>query len=168
MIFILLCLSVFVTWKWGDWRHWKEYYPTILYMILADLAYVILFFDKPLWQYESPIFTSNFVESLIAFVIFPCTCLLFLPIYLKVSKIKGLVFILFWVLLYTSVEFLSMRLGYFSYHYGWNIYWSFGFNCLMFPLLILHYKKPLWVWPPSFALAFLTIYLYDLQYAIFN
>lgn len=168
LIFILLFISIFITWKWGDWRNWELYYSTILYMIFADLAYIILSFNKPLWQYESPIFSSHFVESLIAFVVFPCTCLVFLPLFSKVSKPKALVYILLWALLYSCVEYVSFRLGYFSYHYGWNLYWSFGFNCLMFPLLILHYKKPLWVWPPSIALAFLTIYLFDLRYAIFK
>lgn len=167
MIFILLfLLSIFITWKWGDWRNWKLYYPTILYMILGDLTYIILSSGKPLWQYESPIFSGHFIESLIVFVVFPCTCLVFLPLYSKVRKSKRIVYILLWAFLYISVEWLSVRLGFFSYHNGWNLYWSFGFDCIMFPLLILHYKKPLWVWPPSIILAFLMIYLFELPFAI--
>ena len=166
MLFLLLFLSILIAWKWGDWRNWNLYYPTILYMILGNLVYIILSSDKPLWRYQSPIYSSYFVEALISFVVFPCTCLVFLPLYSKVSKMKGIVYILFWALLYTSVEWLSVSLGYFSYHYGWNLYWSFGFNCTMFPLIILHYKKPLWVWPASIISAFLMIYLFDLRFSI--
>jgi len=166
LLFSLLLLSIFIAWKWGDWRNWKLYYPTILYMILGDLSYIILSDFKLLWQYESPIFSTHFVEALIAFVVFPCTALVFLPLFSKVSKSKWILYIIFWAFVYTSVEWTSLSLGYFSHHNGWNLYWSFGFNCLMFPMLILHYKKPLWVWPPSIAFAFLMIYLFDLPFTL--
>jgi len=166
LIFILLFIAILIAWRWGDWRNWKLYYPTVLYMILGDLSYIIISNTKPLWQYESPIFSRHFVEALIVFVVFPCTCLVFLPFYAKVSKSKKIIYILFWALLYTSVEALSLRLGYFSHHNGWNLYWSFSFNCIMFPLLLLHFKKPLWVWPVSITLAFLTVLYFDIPFGI--
>jgi len=166
LIFMLLFLSILIAWKWGDWRNWQLYYPTVLFMVLGDLSYIIISNAKPLWQYESPIFSSNFVEALICLVVFPCTCLIFLPLCSKVSKSKRIVYILFWASLYTSVEWISFSLGYFSHQNGWSFYWSFGFNCAMFPLLLLHFKKPLWVWPVSITLAFVTIYLFKLPFAI--
>jgi len=165
---LLSLVSILIAWKWGDWRNWELYHPTILYLILGDLIYLLLSSDKPLWQYESTVLNVDFVELLIAFVVFPCTCLVFLPFYSKFckSKNKSIVYILFWIFIYISVEWLSFRLGFFSYHNGWNLYWSFGFDCIMFPLLILHHKRPFWALPPTIILAFAMIYLFDLPFYV--
>jgi len=64
LIFVLLLFSILIAWKWGDWQNWTLYYPTILYMILGDLAYIILSRDKLLWEYKSSIFTGDFAQAL--------------------------------------------------------------------------------------------------------
>lgn len=166
----LSLLSVLIAWKWGDWRNWKQYYPTILYMIIGDLSYIILSSQKSLWEYQSKIISGDFVEFLIAFAVFPCTCFIYFKLYSKVIKTQRRIYIppffLFCALIYTATEWLSFRLGFFTYHNGWNIYWSFGFNCLMFPLLLLHYKNALLAWPVSIALAFLMIGYFHLPFTI--
>lgn len=167
---ILLLLAVVLAWKWGDWRNWKQYYPTILYMIVGDLVYLVLSRNKPLWKYESSIFNGDFIEFLIAFVVFPCTCFIYFELYSKVIKTRRKVYIpllfLFGASVYTAIEWLSFRLGAFSYHNGWNIYWSFGFNCIMFPLLLLHFQKPVLAWLLSIVLAFLMIYYFQLPFTL--
>ncbi|KUO74447.1 MAG: hypothetical protein APF81_14550 [Desulfosporosinus sp. BRH_c37] len=167
---ILSLLSILIAWKWGDWRNWKLYYSTILYMILGDLTYIILSSNKPLWEYESRIISGDFAEFLTAIVVFPCTCLIYFELYSKVIKAKRIAYIPFLFLfsssIYSAIEWLSFRMGAFSYHNGWNIWWSFGFNCIMFPLLLLHYKKPLLVWPISIAFAFLMINYFHLPFTI--
>lgn len=167
---ILSLLSILIAWKWGDWRNWKLYYPTILYMIIGDLTYITLSSNKPLWEYESPIISGDLAEFLIAFIVFPCTCFVFFQLYSKVNNSKRIVvyilFFLFCTFVSTSIECLSFSLGFFSYHNGWNMYWSFAFNCMMFPLLLLHYKKPLLVWFPSIILALLVKYYFGLSFSI--
>jgi len=168
---VLASLSIFIAWKWGDWQNWKLYYSTILYMIIGDLSYSSLSSNKPLWHFESPIIGSDFSEFVIAFVCFPCTCFVFFALYSKVIKTGSsfmiyILFFLFSAFIYTSIEYLSFRLGFISYHNGWNTCWSFIFNCLMFPLLLLHYKKPLLVWIPSMALAVIMIYIFHLPFSI--
>ena len=170
---ILLSLfAILIAWKWGDWRNWKLYYPTILFFIIGDLTYVLVSTNKTLWEYDSPILNGDFIEILIAFVIFPCTIFLFFALYLKVKRSSNnkilihLLFFLFCSFVYTSVECLSCLLGFFSYHNGWSIYWSFGFNCIMFPLLLLHYKNPFWAWLTSITLGYLVVYFFNLPFAI--
>lgn len=167
---LLSLISIFVAWKWGDWRNWKLYYPTILYMIIVDLVSITLTSSKPLWKYESPLISSYFAELLIAFVIFPCTCFIFFQFYAKVNHSKRIaIYILFFLicaLVYISIEYLAFRLGFFSYHNGWNLYWSFVIDCIMFPLLLLHYKKPLWVWLPTIITATFVVYLFNLPLVI--
>ncbi|WP_374214218.1 CBO0543 family protein [Candidatus Desulfosporosinus nitrosoreducens] len=164
--------SVIITWKWGDWRNWKQYYSTILYLIIGDLSCVLLTTNKTLWQFESPTISNDFSEFLIAFICFPCTCLVFFALYAKVQSYRKTVYIslffLFCATLYTSIEWLSFKLGFITYHNGWSLYWSFGLNFIMFPLLLLHYKKSLLVWPLSLILAAAMIYWFDLPFNMFN
>jgi hypothetical protein len=167
---IISIISIFGARKWGDWRNWKLYYPTILYMIIGDLTYISLSSNQPLWEYDSPIISNDFAELLIAFVVFPCTCLIFFKLYSEVNSSKRLMvyilFFLFCAFVYTSIEGLSFCLGFISYHNGWNLYWSLVFNCIMFPLLLLHYKKPLLVWLPSIILALLVMHRFNLPFSI--
>jgi len=37
MNFVYGFLYLFAAWKWGDWKNWREYYPTILFFIIGDL-----------------------------------------------------------------------------------------------------------------------------------
>lgn len=161
-------LSVLIAWKWGDWRNWRLYYSTILYMIVGDFTYIIARADRPLWKFESPLFSYTFIELLIAFICYPSTCLVFWGLYTKVKKDKKKVtaLLLFAACLYTSFEWLSHHFGFISYYYGWSLYWSFLFNLIMFPLILLHFKKPLLVWPLSAALALIMMYFFKLPFAI--
>lgn len=166
---LLTLVSVFIAWKWGDWRNWKQYYSTILYLIIGDLSCILLTANKPLWQFESPIISSDFSEFLIAFICFPCTCFVFFALYSKISNYNKMVYIPFFLFssgLFTTFEWFSFKLGFISYHNGWNLYWSFALNFFIFPLLLLHYKKSLWVWPLSVALASLMIFVFHLPFTI--
>lgn len=42
MIQLLACLFILVCYKWGDWRNWKTYYPTILFLIAGTLFTILL------------------------------------------------------------------------------------------------------------------------------
>lgn len=165
---LISLLAILLTWKWGDWQNWQLYYPTILYMIIGDLTYLNLASNKPLWQYESRNYSGDFIEFLIAFIVFPCTCFIFFSLYAKARKYKSIVvyilFFIFCAFIYTSFEGFSFLLGFISYNNGWNLYWSFALNLTMFPLILLHYKKPLWVWLPSIACAFIVIYKFSLPF----
>lgn len=56
---IIISLFLLACWKWGNWRNWKEYYPTILYFIIGDLSYKVLFYNKTLWEYRDLLTTSR-------------------------------------------------------------------------------------------------------------
>lgn len=151
--------------KWGDLKNWKLYYPTILYFGIGDLAYNFLTCNNPLWVYESPIFHHTFSDLLIIATAFPSFVLLFLPYYPD-KFIKQIGYIAIWVFITSTLEYISYSLGYFSYHNGWSVWWSAVHNCIAFPLLHLHYKKPLLVWPISVVLAIGTLLYFDLPFRI--
>jgi hypothetical protein len=58
---ILIIISIFLCWKYGDWKNWRLYYPTILYMVIGNLTCDILVYRNPLWSY-----TINFLNHIYA------------------------------------------------------------------------------------------------------
>lgn len=163
MEFLTVIIIPFIVWKWGDWKNWNKYYSTILYFIIGDLVYNFLTYNSPLWKYEPSIMNSTLADLLIAVVVFPSTVLLFLP-YLPGKLTKQIIHIAKWVAIYSAIEWIYYSLGFISYHNNWNIGWSILFYFIMFSLLWLHYKRPLWVWPISMALAFLTLYIFGIPF----
>ena len=162
-IFVTVIL-ILIAWRWGDWRNWSRYYATILFFIVGDFACTILTYQYPLWQFESALLKVTGSEFLIIAVFFPATLLVFLPHYPK-EKRKQVWYILAWVVIYTAIEWISFLSGFFSYHNGWNILWSALFNLLMFPLLILHQRKPPLAWLLGLIFAFCLLIYFKVPFS---
>lgn len=159
---IIIILYLAVCFLFGNWRNWKEYYPTILYVIIGDLAYNFVFYNFLLWEYEK--LASHTINDLLyALIIFPCSIILFLSYYPSKLR-KRILYILAWSGCNTVIEYISSNIGYLSYHNGWNIVWSFGLYVIAFSLIRLHYKHPLTVWPISLGLAALTAIIFRLPF----
>jgi len=142
---LLAIISIFICFKYGDWRNWKNYYPTILFFILSSVVCILLTYNHPLWLYESKILGHTFCDLLISITVYPSTVLIFIPNFpKKITKI--ILHISIYVAVYTIPEFIAVKLGYFTYHNGWNIWCTVIFNYIMFPMLMLHYKKPIYAW----------------------
>lgn len=158
-------LSVFICWKWGNWRAWREYYPTILFLIVGDLVYLFLTQSRPLWSDEGFLRDYPFLEITTIVLLYPSTVILYFTFYPQSGlKWKQAAYILLWVAIYSAIELISHVTGKFSYDNGWNIYYSVIFNILMFPLLRLHYKKPLLAWPICIILAYATMFLFKIPF----
>lgn len=84
---LLTIIVLAITWKWGDWKHWKKYYPTILFWALGNFIYLYLTSHKPLWEFTT-IIPTPLAEILMSLVIFPCVCLLFLPYFPNKSIVE--------------------------------------------------------------------------------
>lgn len=150
-----------ICWRNGDWKKWKEYYPTILYFYIGDLVVDYLSVHKQLWAFNGLSGELAILDLAIMALIYPSTTILFLSHYpTKVSK--QIRHITLWVGIYTALELTGTLIGDFEHFNGWNMYYSILFNMIMFPLLRLHYKKPLWVWPISIALAFIVLWWFGI------
>lgn len=159
---IVIVLAAAACWKWGEWKRWREFYPTILYAIIGDIAYNFIFFDYPLWEYENFI-NHSFSDLFVAAVVFPSVIILFFTHWPAV-RWKKPVYILVWSVGLTLLEYLSKALDFMSHSNGWNIFWSFGVYIGAFILIRLHYKHPLVVWPISGLLAVLTALIFRLPF----
>lgn len=166
MVFFAFALVlVGICWKTQKWKNWREYYPTILYVYLADLVSDIFLNQKPLWAFnELSLKYPIFDLSLTAFL-YPATVILLLSAY-KASLKKLALTILLWVALYSGVEYLAYLLGDFKYYNDWTILHSAVLNVFLFSLASLHFKKPLWAMGFSIGIAYLFLWLFKIPLSI--
>lgn len=48
---VLSALGIIALWRWGDWKNFEKYYPTLLYATLGNFIYkVIALFQFHLWE----------------------------------------------------------------------------------------------------------------------
>ncbi|HEY5560496.1 MAG TPA: CBO0543 family protein [Clostridiaceae bacterium] len=137
--------SILICYKYGDWKNWKKYYPTILFFILSNVVCILLVYNHPLWQYQPGIINHTFTDLFVCITVYPSTVMLFIPNFPK-KKTKIITHISYYVAIYTIVELVATKLGYFTYSNGWNIGCSLIFNYILFSILYLHYKKPIYAW----------------------
>ena len=166
MYFIFLAVvSILICYKFGDWKNWMIYYPTILFFILSNIVCVLLIYNHPFQFYESGILNRTFSDLFICITVYPSTVMLFVPNFpKKITKI--ITHILFYVAIYTIAELIAVKLGYFTYHNGWNIWYSLIFNFTLFPVLILHYKKPLYAWVIALISPHVLFFIMKIPYNI--
>lgn len=154
-------LAGLASWKWGDWRNWQKYYPTILYVILGNMASELLMYRTPLWEYSDMF--GDYMVLLIGqmVLLFPGMVILYLSLYPQ-KPVHQVLYILAWTLGFTLLEAAAMRTNTFDHYRGWNIWYTALHDLVMFLLLRLHFKKPLLVWPVSFAVAFAVLWYFRL------
>jgi len=162
MILLLVGLFVLACYKWGDWRNWKTYYPTILFLIAGDFIYYYVSAAKPLWQYTARVIPGTFTTLIIALIIYPCTVLIFLPLYPKSGAIKKVRYITIWVALYAFLEYLALKYNYMQHFNGWNFLYSVLFDYALFPLLLVHQKKSQVAWLLSSIMGIGIAFLFKL------
>ena len=121
-LIFLAIISIIICYKFGDWRNWKNYYPTILFFILSNVTYILLVYNNPLWLYESKILNHTFSDLFICITVYPSTVMLFIP-HLPSKKTKIFLHISIYVAIYI-LEFIAMKLGYFTHLNGWNMWYS--------------------------------------------
>jgi hypothetical protein len=141
---LIFIIAAFI---WGDWRNWKKYYPTILFIICLDFFSSILMYKHQLWTYEESFLIPNhtLTDFFISFSMFPAVVLIFLANYPK-KVVAQISWTLLWIFIFSLTEYIAILSGIATYHNGWNLGWSVLFNCITFPTLHLHYNKPLWAW----------------------
>ena len=137
-------IFIFSALKWRDWKNWKLYYPTFLFLLVGDLVYQFLFFKHSMWEYV-PIgggknwATHTHIAFLIMLIKYPITISIFLGHLPKVQW-KKMLHILAWTLIYTINEYIDLELGAIVHKNGWNLGWSVLFSFVMFYILAIHIK----------------------------
>ncbi len=161
MVLFYSVLAILVTWKWGDWRTWRLYYPTIIFFILISMLHLVLTYEYPQWTFNDLFIPNNTLKALIMFFLqFPCFTILFFT-YAPSKKAYLPLYFLIWVTIFGLLEFISLLAGTISYHDGWNFGWSIVLNLCTFPTLYLHHKQPLWGWGVSLLTTAIFIWIFQ-------
>ena len=124
------------------------------------MLYNFVYKDHLLWELQAIILRSHTLgEILYTLVVFPLTALIFLTQYPDTIKGKILRNIKF-IAIYIIIEVILDRYGEIVYGYGWNIWWSLAWDCMMFPIWVLHYKKPLIAYGVSLVVVVIVLLLF--------
>ncbi|HWP98693.1 MAG TPA: CBO0543 family protein [Syntrophomonadaceae bacterium] len=160
LIVIVAIVSIASALKWGDKKNWQSYYSTIIFFIAADLAYNALSVSKRLWEY-SGFLPHEYIGLFVMLTIYPSVMLIFLPKWPS-GVWHQVVHILKWVVIFSAVEWILSLFGELTYHNGWSFWFSVLFDCVMFPLLILHHKRPLLAWPLAIGVGAVILYSFHI------
>lgn len=145
ILFSMTILSVALCYKKGDWKHWEQYYPTILFYIIISINESILTNRTVLWQFYGSSALDQIADYLLEFVTFPCIIILFLSNYPE-NKTRQMIYVTLYILILSLSEYGFYITNEIKYYNDWNLLWSILLYMAAFPLLILHYKKPLLAW----------------------
>ncbi|WP_456271331.1 CBO0543 family protein [Bacillus sp. AK031] len=156
MSILLLSIYIIAGIKYGEWKNFKEYYPTLLYFIIGDLLSQFLLFDYSLWEFH-PMddadrlagLNHTFIALAKMGIQYTATVAIFIG-RLPESIGKQFLAVLLWTTIYGLNEYVAHSLGGLSYHRGWGFGWDILFNLMMFTMLIIHYRKPLFAWILTF------------------
>ncbi|CAM4355570.1 hypothetical protein L1N85_15110 [Paenibacillus alkaliterrae] len=168
MHFVYNALFLYAGIKWGDWRRWRDYYPTILFFICGDLLMNFLLYNYSMWTYQETFFgeqilrNHTFISLMIMFIVYPSTILIYLGRFPQ-GRWKQALWVAFWTLLYSSMEYINLHyLHLIKHHNGWEMWWSVFFNVFMFLIIKIHYKHPLLAWGISIIMILFLWFMFDI------
>lgn len=167
-VFGAFCLLLML--RFGDWKNYKKYYPTILFMIIGDLLYNLFTYQAPTWKYNSDFILPNhtLVNLWIMMTVYPATVLIYLP-HFPEKRSKQVLYILFWVLLYGIIELAGFYIFNAIEHLnGWNMWWSLWFNLILFTMLPIHHKRPILAWGLSFIVIIFLLIMFNVNILEWN
>ncbi|MTI49586.1 CBO0543 family protein [Sporosalibacterium faouarense] len=158
---------VIIMFIFGDWRNWRKYYPTILFLIAGNLFYNHMVQDMRLWEWTTPFFTHQFSSALWSFTVYPTMVLIYMPYYPKEkSYIKQILFILCYVVGFSMIEYILYYFKHITYQNGWKYLHSIAVYFLMFSIMIVHHRRPIIAWLIYFIIAFLALRIFDMPYRV--
>ncbi len=151
----LLAGFLLAAWRWGDWRRWRRYYPTLLFVMVANLAAGYVTYHHPLWDFNADTLavSETTVELLNTFVLLPTAALIYLGSYPAAGPARQARYVLAWIMLFAAIETADTLIGGISYFNGWSLGHSVLFDCVMFPIIRLHHVRPPLAWLASLAVA---------------
>lgn len=169
MHLILALVSIFAVWFRRDYREWKLYYSTMQYIAIGNLTYNFLCASHWLWQLSPDIkwLNHSLLEMSYTFITFPLTSLMFLSHYPeKKGSWKIFRHYLCWIGLYVGIEYILLLRGNIVYKFEWGLWWSALFDCIMFPFLRLHHRKPLLTLFLSVPMTIFWVWFFDIPVSI--
>ncbi|HUC93784.1 MAG TPA: CBO0543 family protein [Paenibacillus sp.] len=155
-------ITVLAVWIRRDWRDWTRYHTTLLYIAFGNAMYNFICANYLLWELHPDFFPDHAVtEFVYTLITFPGCALMYLSRYPEGAGVmRQIRHILSWVLIFAGVELFFALTGRICYQYGWNLGWSVLFDSVMFPMLLLHHRRPLAAYLLSVPIAAVLIWYF--------
>ncbi|MCA1029612.1 hypothetical protein LCL95_01040 [Bacillus timonensis] len=161
---IVTAIFLLSAWKWGDWKNWRKYYPTMLYMVLNAVLFNLLTYEYPTWEWRdnSRIFPNHtLLDMWIIFTQFPAVVLLVLSYHQNTFKTKFKRWLL-WTSIFSGLEIVVLQIDYIVYENHWTIEWSIFFNAITFFMIQLHHRRPLLTWMLSIVFIGFLCFIFEI------
>ncbi|AFC28377.1 hypothetical protein PM3016_1452 [Paenibacillus mucilaginosus 3016] len=156
-------IIILAAWRWGDWKNWKLYHPSMLYITAGSYLYEYLTKDQTMWKFHPDYLYNQTVTVVVyAIVTMPLSVLIFLSRYPKALGKKVFHYGI-WIGIYIIGEWFLLRMGRISYQHSWSLWYSLLFDIMMFPMIRLHHKRPLVAYGLSIPIVVSLIYLFHIQ-----
>jgi hypothetical protein len=152
-------LTILASFKWGNWKRWREYHPGMLFIATGGLLYEYIVKENTLWKFHPDLLYGHGMTVLVyALITMPVSILLFLSHFPK-RWFQRLTYILIWSGIYIAVEWILLTFERISYQNGWKFWYSFLFDLVMFSVIALHHYYPCRAYVISiFIITFLIFY----------
>ncbi|MBM4761032.1 CBO0543 family protein [Bacillus sp. B15-48] len=163
MYIFINALYALAGYKWGDWRNWQQYYPTILFFIIGDLLYNFLLYNKSMWVFHDLLLPNHTTITLLAMVVsYSATVLIYLGKFPS-GWTKRFLWFWLWMGIYLIFEYVNYLLGFITYHHDWNFPWSIIFTGIIFIMLPIHHRRPIIAWAISIVIILSLLMIFDVK-----
>ncbi|NHM31813.1 CBO0543 family protein [Neobacillus terrae] len=134
--------TIIASFKWGDWKNWREYHASMLFIAAGGLLYEYIVKEYTLWKFHPDFLYGHGMTVVVyALITMPISVFLFLSHFPKTWRIRFF-YILLWSLIYITAEWILLITGRISYQNGWHFWYSFLFDLVMFSVIALHQYHP--------------------------
>ncbi|OLS36886.1 CBO0543 family protein [Bacillus sp. MRMR6] len=163
-MYLLLVVIVYIIFAkiFVDWKRFKEFYPTIQFFIIGNLLYNFIFYNHTLWAYKAVTvnwLNHTLIDITFSFIILPVVIMIFLQYFPKTPK-KKIIYLGVWIAYFSFLEYIFYKRGLFIYENGWGLGMSIVFNTIMFVLLRLHSRKPMFTLAVSLPIIIILLFFF--------
>jgi hypothetical protein len=157
-------LTIMASFKWGNWKNWREYHASMFFIATGGLLYEYIVKENTLWKFHPDfLFGHEMVVIIYAIISMPVSIFLFLS-HFPEARFKRLLHILLWSGVYIFVEWILFSFGRISYQNGWKFWYSFLFDIVMFSIIGLHQFKPFRAYIISLFLIFFLLSCFNIPF----
>ena len=146
-------ITVIASWKYGNWKNYKHYSGTLFFMSTFAFMYEYLAKNYTLWTYSPELTPYKTLPILLhGAITLPLSTFVYLSTFPSTSKLHSIIHVVKLIGIFSFVEWTFIMSGRIRYENGWCLLYSVLFNAVMFPMLLLHQKKPVWAYPICFCI----------------
>jgi hypothetical protein len=164
MHIVIAILTILASFKWADWKNWRDYHASMFFISTGGLLYEYIVKENTLWKFHPDfLYGHEIVVVVYALITMPVSILLFLSHFPK-TWMRRLLYILVWSGIYIIAEWILLVFGRISYQNGWKFWYSFYFDIFMFSIIALHQYRPFRAYMISIPFILFLIIYFDIPF----